>query len=81
MSYVEYKVRPVTRFIVTRYEKTDESAGSIQVGEFVSEGGATLVAKALVALDRNSGVSATLDGQPDSFKELLDNHGRGDPAG
>lgn len=31
---IEYKVRPVTRYIVTRYEETDNAGGSSFLGEF-----------------------------------------------
>ena len=31
---VEYRVRPITRYIVTRYEATDQSGSSTQHGTF-----------------------------------------------
>jgi hypothetical protein len=34
MTKIEYRVRPVTRYIVTRFESGDTHVGSTQHGEF-----------------------------------------------
>lgn len=34
MSTIEYRVRPVSRYIVTRYESTEDAAGVSTIGEF-----------------------------------------------
>lgn len=44
---IEYKVRPVTRYIVTRFESTDTSGSTEQRGEFDNEMTAYQVAYAL----------------------------------
>lgn len=31
---LEYRVRPVTRYIVTKYEETDAGSGVVTVGEY-----------------------------------------------
>lgn len=71
MKTIEYKVRPITRFIITRYEQEGNGASSIQVGEFVSEDGAALVAKALAGLDVSNGLNARMAGPANSFDELI----------
>lgn len=47
MAIVEYRVRPVTRFIITRYHKDDHGAASEPIGFFESAWSANMVAKAL----------------------------------
>lgn len=48
MSFIEYRVRPVTRYIVTRYnESSPECWGCEDRGEFQNEKIATLVRDAL----------------------------------
>ncbi|MGI9502739.1 MAG: hypothetical protein ACR2RE_06760 [Geminicoccaceae bacterium] len=37
MKTVEYRVRPVTRYIVTKYEEGDNGASCGEAGEFASE--------------------------------------------
>lgn len=37
MKTIEYRVRPVTRYIVTRYYTEDDSCGCEALGEFDSE--------------------------------------------
>jgi hypothetical protein len=35
MENIEYRVRPVTRYVVTRYEKVDEGSGGVRtLGEY-----------------------------------------------
>jgi len=34
MEKIEYRVRPVTRFVVTRYEESDQCGGSKVLGEY-----------------------------------------------
>lgn len=49
MKIVEYKVRPVGRYVVTRFTSDDEnrSAGIETIGEFASQAGAEEIASAL----------------------------------
>lgn len=47
MSQIEYRVRPVTRYIVTRYEKNEGGGSCTQKGEFQNEELASEIAKAL----------------------------------
>lgn len=55
---IEYKVRPVKRYIVTKYV-SEGNAGSIeQIGEYPNGTSADLVADALVALDKSNGVDS-----------------------
>jgi hypothetical protein len=44
---IEYKVRPVTRYVVTRYEQRGAAGGSEQQGEFDNAETAHAVAYAL----------------------------------
>ncbi|EKT4568470.1 hypothetical protein QEM43_004187 [Pseudomonas putida] len=62
----EYQVRPVTRYVVTRYEspttKDEMLLGPSQssvVGEFASGQQADLVADAMVAKDKADGIEST----------------------
>lgn len=60
MRKVEYKVRPVTRYIVTMYVTESVPAGSrgascAQLGEYLNGATADLMADALVALDKSQG--------------------------
>lgn len=62
----EYQVRPVTRYIVTRYESpttTDEMLSgpsqSSVVGEFASGQQADLVACAMAVCDRADGIESS----------------------
>jgi len=58
---IEYRVRPVTRFIVTRFESDGNKAGCENKGEFGSYGMAWNVAQALGLQDHaREGVSVTL---------------------
>jgi hypothetical protein len=51
MSTVEYRVRPVTRYVVTRYE-TDGKASQLEtIGEYGNEGYAIRVMEALKVHD------------------------------
>jgi hypothetical protein len=51
MKTIEYKVRPVTRYIVTRFESDGESGGSEVCGEFDREENAMRVGFALAKND------------------------------
>jgi hypothetical protein len=55
---IEYKVRPVKRFIVTRFESDGSSASSTQVGEYQNGTDADLVADTMVALDKSKGIDS-----------------------
>lgn len=44
---VEYKVRPVTRFVVTRWHEAENCGGSQTIGEYASNEAAFHVAYAL----------------------------------
>lgn len=48
---IEYRVRPVTRYVVTRYAENDRSAGSSPKGEFDNEQAAYDVAYAVCKLE------------------------------
>ena len=60
----EYRVRPVTRYIVTRFATEQVSEGgccgasSSAIGEFASGQQADLVADAMVAKDRADGIES-----------------------
>lgn len=54
----EYQVRPVTRYIVSRYATDSDSASSSMIGEFPSGQQADLVADAMVAKDRADGIES-----------------------
>ncbi len=60
----EYQVRPVTRYIVTRYtldgpsEGGAQGASSVAVGEFSNGQQADLVADAMVTKDRADGIES-----------------------
>jgi hypothetical protein len=61
----EYQVRPVTRYIVTRFATEQASEGgccgasSSAIGEFPSGQQADLVADAMVAKDRADGIESS----------------------
>lgn len=55
---IEYKVRPVTRYIVTMYVNDENGGSSTQIGEFPNGNSADLIADALVALDKSKGVDS-----------------------
>lgn len=57
MEKIEYRVRPVTRYIVTRFHSIDHPAGSesgelVECGEFSNENRAYTVATALAFKER-----------------------------
>lgn len=53
ISVIEYKVRPVQRFVVTRFHRTSDGASaSIQLGEFPAWDTAFSVATALAEQER-----------------------------
>ncbi len=68
MRTIEYKVRPVTRYIVTKFVcDTDDrvDGGSrgcgqscTQIGEYQNGNDADLVADALIALDESNGIDS-----------------------
>lgn len=70
MKTVEYKVRPVTRFIVTRFECEGNSAGSTQIGEYMTQGGAELAATALTSYEQGQGISASFGRANPTFDEM-----------
>lgn len=51
MKTIEYKVRPVMRYVVTRYEAEDRMAASTTCGEFDREDDALRVGFALAKND------------------------------
>lgn len=55
----EYQVRPVTRYVVTRYRTEEKGAASSVVGEFQSGDAADSVADAMVAKDKELGYQST----------------------
>ncbi|BBR53509.1 MULTISPECIES: hypothetical protein [Pseudomonas putida group] len=74
----EYQVRPVTRYIVTRYESpttTDEMLSgpsqSSVVGEFASGQQADLVADAMVAKDQADGIESSRSRHGLSLGEVI----------
>jgi hypothetical protein len=50
---VEYRVRPVTRYIVTRYEGDDRGGCSAPIGEYASEETAYAVGYAMCKKEHN----------------------------
>jgi hypothetical protein len=50
-TLIEYRVRPVTRYVVTRYEADGAAAGSGPMGEYANEETAYAVAYALCKAD------------------------------
>lgn len=62
MEVIEYAVRPVTRYVVTKYQVFTSGDGrpgsalSHQIGEFDSLKSAELVTQALVDADRANGL-------------------------
>lgn len=66
MSTIQYRVKPVTRYIVTRYyEDADpgpglsRGCGAEMIGEFPSGSAADVVADAMVAADTARGLTAS----------------------
>jgi hypothetical protein len=51
MSKVQFRVRPVSRYVVTRYAKEGPVAGSSVIGEFPSQAGARVVAHAMAGAE------------------------------
>jgi len=68
MKTIEYKVRPVKRYIVTMFVREfDDNTGdgpcgcgqsSTQIGEYSNGHDADLVADAMVALDKSNGIDS-----------------------
>lgn len=58
MSAIEYRVIPVTRYIVTRYTEIDGEGCSEQIGEFPSGTAADFVADGMVAAEQARGLNA-----------------------
>lgn len=73
----EYRVRPVTRFIVTRFTTEEVSeggccgAGSEVIGEFPSGQQADLVADAMVAKDQADGMESSRSRHGLSLGEVI----------
>ncbi|MFA7892981.1 hypothetical protein [Pseudomonas putida] len=74
----EYQVRPVTRYIVTRYEEAttkDElflgPSQSSVIGEFTSGQQADLVADAMVAKDKSDGIESSRSRHGLSLGEVI----------
>lgn len=65
---VEYRVRPVTRYHVTRFESDGNKAGVESLGEFDNESQANKVAKALAYLEGKLHVGV----KPSEFEEIKD---------
>lgn len=66
MSTIEYRVKPVTRYIVTRYTEDSgpgpgisRGCGSELIGEFPSGTAADVVADAMVTADLAAGMSSS----------------------
>lgn len=77
---IEYRVRPVTRYVVTRYVETDDPAmptertrSSEVLGEYQNENAAAWVAQSLCAHDRDSAKArgrddiTLVDGEPSIY--------------
>jgi hypothetical protein len=54
MKSIEYRVRPVTRFVVTRYEENDGTGSIETLGEFPNEAFAERVAGAMTVAEPGS---------------------------
>lgn len=67
----EYQVRPVTRYIVTRYATDADSASSSLVGEFASGQQADLIADAMVAKDQADGIESSRSRHGLSLGEVI----------
>lgn len=65
---VEYRVRPVIRYHVTRFENDGNKAGVESLGEFDNESQANKVAKALAYLEGELHVGV----KPSKFEEIKD---------
>lgn len=62
MSTVEIRVRPVTRYVVTRFESSGAGASSSRLGEFDNTANADRVAMAIKQMEPHARV-VTSDGQ------------------
>jgi len=77
MNIIEYRVRPITRYIVTRYAEDEVSdpgpsgASSVLVGEFPSGAAADSVADAMVTADQSRGLNATRQRSGLSLGEVI----------
>lgn len=66
MASIQYRVREVTRYIVTRYTQDSPNengscgASSESIGEFLSKAAASSVAEAMVVADQSRGLNAEL---------------------
>lgn len=67
----EYQVRPVTRYVVTRYASDADSAFSSLVGEFASGQQADLVVDAMVAKDQADGIESSRSRHGLSLGEVI----------
>lgn len=50
---IEYRVRPVTRFVVTRYEGAENAGSCVQVGEYPDKDVAFEVGYAMCRLEHD----------------------------
>lgn len=72
MKRVEYRVRPVTRYIVTRFESADRACGSESLGEFDNESGALRAMEAFAGHEVRAvgaGIPLNSDGKSISWDE------------
>lgn len=82
----EYQVRPVTRYIVTRFATGQVSEGggcgasSSAIGEFASGHQADLVADAMVAKDQADGVESSRTRHGLSLGEVMSGQRVGESA-
>ena len=73
----EYRVRPVTRYIVTRFTLDDSAEGgcqgmsSVAIGEFDNGEQADMVADALVAKDQGAGIESNRSRHGLSLGEVI----------
>lgn len=58
MATTEYRVKPVTRFIITKHVSEPNGGSCTQIGEYPNGIQADLVADGLVALDAQNGITA-----------------------
>lgn len=73
MNQVEIKIRPVTRYLVTRFSSAPTSNGHVdEIGEFQSHAQASHVAHGIEALALSDGKPASIITRDDRMSELSD---------